>query len=110
MSSCSTDHARQRPVIERRPAEQGLKALDHLLAVPGVPGAVQELDLGDRAAGENTVNAALKDAVERKKRARALARPAARAGTGDLDVLLDKANCPKPDRVSRWAGSPTRRP
>jgi Arc/MetJ family transcription regulator len=41
---------------------------------------------------KDTVNAALKDGVERKKRALALARLAARADAGDFDVLLDKAN------------------
>ncbi|MGC0374475.1 type II toxin-antitoxin system VapB family antitoxin [Streptomyces sp. SAI-229] len=41
---------------------------------------------------KDTVNAALKDGVERKKRALALAWPAARADAGDFDVLLDKAN------------------
>ncbi|MFD7690523.1 type II toxin-antitoxin system VapB family antitoxin [Streptomyces sp. NPDC059781] len=41
---------------------------------------------------KDTVNAALRDSVERKKRALALARLAARADAGDFDVLLDKAN------------------
>ncbi|MGJ5827753.1 type II toxin-antitoxin system VapB family antitoxin [Streptomyces ossamyceticus] len=40
---------------------------------------------------KDTVNAALRDGVERKKRALALARLAARADAGDFDVLLDKA-------------------
>ncbi|MDX3711190.1 type II toxin-antitoxin system VapB family antitoxin [Streptomyces europaeiscabiei] len=39
---------------------------------------------------KDTVNAALRDGVERKKRALALARLAARADAGDFDVLLDK--------------------
>ncbi|MBR8641834.1 type II toxin-antitoxin system VapB family antitoxin [Streptomyces tuirus] len=41
---------------------------------------------------KDTVNAALKDGVERKKRALALARLAARADAGDFDVLLEKEN------------------
>ncbi|WP_073946001.1 type II toxin-antitoxin system VapB family antitoxin [Streptomyces kebangsaanensis] len=41
---------------------------------------------------KDTVTAALKDGVERKKRALALARLAARADAGDFDMLLDKAN------------------
>lgn len=41
---------------------------------------------------KDTVNAALKDGVERKKRALALARLAARADAGDFDELLDKEN------------------
>ncbi|KPI29348.1 Protein of unknown function DUF2191 [Actinobacteria bacterium OK074] len=41
---------------------------------------------------KDTVNAALREAVERKKRARALAALAARADAGDFDILLDKAN------------------
>jgi Arc/MetJ family transcription regulator len=41
---------------------------------------------------KDTVTAALKDGVERKKRALALARLAARADAGDFDILLDKAN------------------
>lgn len=41
---------------------------------------------------KDTVNAALKEGVERKKRALALARLAARADAGDFDVLLDKEN------------------
>ncbi|MDG5804607.1 type II toxin-antitoxin system VapB family antitoxin [Streptomyces ossamyceticus] len=39
---------------------------------------------------KDTVNAALRDGVERKKRALALARLAAKADAGDFDVLLDK--------------------
>lgn len=41
---------------------------------------------------KDTVNAALRDGVERKKRALALARLAARADAGDFDELLDKEN------------------
>ncbi|KUN82311.1 MULTISPECIES: type II toxin-antitoxin system VapB family antitoxin [Streptomyces] len=41
---------------------------------------------------KDTVNAALKEGVERKKRALALARLAARADAGDFDVLLEKEN------------------
>ncbi|MER5911621.1 type II toxin-antitoxin system VapB family antitoxin [Streptomyces sp. NPDC001982] len=41
---------------------------------------------------KDTVNAALKEGVERKKRALALARLAARADAGDFDVLLDKGS------------------
>ncbi|MER7182131.1 type II toxin-antitoxin system VapB family antitoxin [Streptomyces sp. NPDC001220] len=41
---------------------------------------------------KDTVNAALRDGVERKKRALALAWLAAKADAGDFDVLLDKAN------------------
>ncbi|WP_416982798.1 DUF2191 domain-containing protein [Streptomyces sp. T028] len=41
-------------------------------------------------ARKDTVNAALKEGVERKKRARAMARLAARADAGDFDVLLEK--------------------
>jgi Arc/MetJ family transcription regulator len=41
---------------------------------------------------KDTVNAALKEGVERKKRARALARLAARADAGDFDELLDREN------------------
>ncbi|WP_155054776.1 type II toxin-antitoxin system VapB family antitoxin [Streptomyces blattellae] len=41
---------------------------------------------------KDTVNAALREGVERKKRALALARLAARADAGDFDVLLDKEN------------------
>ncbi|MCF4138478.1 type II toxin-antitoxin system VapB family antitoxin [Streptomyces sp. Tue 6430] len=41
---------------------------------------------------KDTVDAALRDGVERKKRALALARLAARAGAGDFDMLLDKEN------------------
>ncbi|WP_328771377.1 type II toxin-antitoxin system VapB family antitoxin [Streptomyces sp. NBC_00286] len=40
----------------------------------------------------DTVNAALKEGVERKKHALALARLAARADAGDFDTLLDKEN------------------
>jgi Arc/MetJ family transcription regulator len=39
---------------------------------------------------KGTVNAALKEGVEGKKRALALARLAARADAGDFDVLLGK--------------------
>ncbi|SPF03322.1 type II toxin-antitoxin system VapB family antitoxin [Streptomyces sp. MA5143a] len=39
---------------------------------------------------KDTVNAALRDGVERKKRALALARLAAKADAGDFDELLDK--------------------
>lgn len=39
---------------------------------------------------KDTVNAALKEGVERKKRALALARLAARADAGDFDELLAK--------------------
>ncbi|MDQ1045816.1 type II toxin-antitoxin system VapB family antitoxin [Streptomyces sp. V4I2] len=39
---------------------------------------------------KDTVNAALREGVERKKRALALARLAARADAGDFDMLLDK--------------------
>ncbi|MDT0484724.1 MULTISPECIES: type II toxin-antitoxin system VapB family antitoxin [Streptomyces] len=39
---------------------------------------------------KDTVNAALKEGVERKKRALALARLAARADAGDFDELLVK--------------------
>ncbi|MFJ4003264.1 type II toxin-antitoxin system VapB family antitoxin [Streptomyces sp. NPDC090023] len=41
---------------------------------------------------KDTVTAALKEGVERKKRALALARLAARADAGDFDILLDKQN------------------
>ncbi|WP_217240230.1 type II toxin-antitoxin system VapB family antitoxin [Streptomyces sp. AC555_RSS877] len=41
---------------------------------------------------KDTVNAALKEGVERKKRALALARLAARADAGDFDELLDREN------------------
>lgn len=41
---------------------------------------------------KDTVDAALRDGVERKKRALALARLAARADAGDFDMLLDKEN------------------
>ncbi|MEU0970735.1 type II toxin-antitoxin system VapB family antitoxin [Streptomyces sp. NPDC005917] len=41
---------------------------------------------------KDTVNAALRDGVERKKRALALAWLAAKADAGDFDILLDKAN------------------
>ena len=41
---------------------------------------------------KDTVNAALREGVERKKRALALARLAARADAGDFDELLDKEN------------------
>ncbi|WP_416966034.1 type II toxin-antitoxin system VapB family antitoxin [Streptomyces sp. Agncl-13] len=41
---------------------------------------------------KDTVTAALKEGVERKKRALALARLAARADEGDFDLLLDKEN------------------
>ncbi|MBW8798386.1 MAG: type II toxin-antitoxin system VapB family antitoxin [Streptomyces sp.] len=41
---------------------------------------------------KDTVTAALKEGVERKKRALALARLAAQADAGDFDILLDKAN------------------
>ncbi|MFJ9715026.1 type II toxin-antitoxin system VapB family antitoxin [Streptomyces sp. NPDC101213] len=41
---------------------------------------------------KDTVDAALKEGVERKKRALALARLAARADAGDFDMLLDKEN------------------
>ncbi|MFI2508432.1 type II toxin-antitoxin system VapB family antitoxin [Streptomyces sp. NPDC018972] len=41
---------------------------------------------------KDTVDAALKDGVERKKRALAQAWLAARADAGDFDVLVDKAN------------------
>jgi Arc/MetJ family transcription regulator len=41
---------------------------------------------------KDTVNAALKEGVKRKKRALALARLAARADAGDFDTLLDKEN------------------
>jgi Arc/MetJ family transcription regulator len=41
---------------------------------------------------KDTVTAALKEGVERKKRALALARLAARADAGDFDLLLDKEN------------------
>ncbi|MEU6240441.1 type II toxin-antitoxin system VapB family antitoxin [Streptomyces sp. NPDC047024] len=41
---------------------------------------------------KDTVTAALKEGVERKKRALALARLAASAEAGDFDILLDKAN------------------
>ncbi|MGW0823701.1 type II toxin-antitoxin system VapB family antitoxin [Streptomyces sp. NPDC002845] len=41
---------------------------------------------------KDTVNAALREGVERKKRALALARLAARADAGDFDMLLDKEN------------------
>ncbi|MBJ7904584.1 type II toxin-antitoxin system VapB family antitoxin [Streptomyces sp. NPDC004549] len=39
---------------------------------------------------KDTVTAALKEGVERKKRALALARLAARADAGDFDMLLDR--------------------
>ncbi|MFF8013169.1 type II toxin-antitoxin system VapB family antitoxin [Streptomyces sp. NPDC007929] len=39
---------------------------------------------------KDTVNAALREGVERKKRALALARLAARADAGDFDELLEK--------------------
>ncbi|MFD9395871.1 type II toxin-antitoxin system VapB family antitoxin [Streptomyces sp. NPDC060000] len=39
---------------------------------------------------KDTVNAALREGVQRKKRALALARLAARADEGDFDLLLDK--------------------
>ncbi|MEU3886252.1 type II toxin-antitoxin system VapB family antitoxin [Streptomyces sp. NPDC029041] len=39
---------------------------------------------------KDTVNAALREGVERKKRALALARLAARADAGDFDDLLEK--------------------
>ncbi|GAA4294878.1 hypothetical protein GCM10023086_07520 [Streptomyces venetus] len=39
---------------------------------------------------KDTVNAALKEGVERKNRALALARLAARADAGDFDMLLEK--------------------
>ncbi|MFK0159334.1 type II toxin-antitoxin system VapB family antitoxin [Streptomyces sp. NPDC090499] len=41
---------------------------------------------------KDTVTAALREGVERKKRALALARLAAQADAGDFDILLDKAN------------------
>ncbi|MEU3984101.1 type II toxin-antitoxin system VapB family antitoxin [Streptomyces sp. NPDC026672] len=41
---------------------------------------------------KDTVTAALREGVERKKRALALARLAARADAGEFDVLLDKEN------------------
>ncbi|GAA4019340.1 MULTISPECIES: type II toxin-antitoxin system VapB family antitoxin [Streptomyces] len=41
---------------------------------------------------KDTVNAALKEGVERKKRVLALARLAARADAGDFDELLDREN------------------
>jgi Arc/MetJ family transcription regulator len=41
---------------------------------------------------KDTVNAALREGVERKKRALALARLAARADAGEFDMLLDKEN------------------
>ncbi|MER6226689.1 type II toxin-antitoxin system VapB family antitoxin [Streptomyces sp. 900105755] len=41
---------------------------------------------------KDTVNAALREGLERKKRALALARLAAKAEAGDFDILLDKAN------------------
>ncbi|MFH9858453.1 type II toxin-antitoxin system VapB family antitoxin [Streptomyces sp. NPDC017202] len=41
---------------------------------------------------KDTVDAALREGVERKKRALALARLAARADAGDFDMLLDKEN------------------
>lgn len=41
---------------------------------------------------EDTVTAALKDGIERKERALAPARPAARADAGAFDILLDEAN------------------
>jgi Arc/MetJ family transcription regulator len=41
---------------------------------------------------EDTVNAALKEGIERKKRSFAPAWPAARADAGDFDILLDKKN------------------
>jgi hypothetical protein len=47
--------ARQRPVAQRRPAGQRVHALDHPLAVLGVPGAVQELDLGDGTSGDEAL-------------------------------------------------------
>lgn len=39
---------------------------------------------------KDTVNAALKESVTRKKRALALARLAARADAGDFDLVLNK--------------------
>lgn len=44
---------------------------------------------------KDTVNAALKESVERKKRALALARLGARADAGDFDMLLDRENRPR---------------
>ncbi|SMF06704.1 DUF2191 domain-containing protein [Streptomyces sp. Amel2xC10] len=41
---------------------------------------------------DEELNAALQEGVERKKRALALARLAARADAGDFDLLLDKEN------------------
>jgi Arc/MetJ family transcription regulator len=41
---------------------------------------------------KGTVNAALRDSVERKRRAVALARLGAMADAGDFDILLDKKN------------------
>lgn len=41
---------------------------------------------------KDTVNAALRDSVERKRRAVALARLAAKADAGQFDILLDKRN------------------
>ncbi|MFG3048038.1 type II toxin-antitoxin system VapB family antitoxin [Streptomyces sp. SID2999] len=41
---------------------------------------------------KDTVTAALKEGVERKKRALALAWLAARADEGDFDILLNKEN------------------
>jgi Arc/MetJ family transcription regulator len=41
---------------------------------------------------KDTVKAALREGVERKKRALALARLAERADSGEFDVLLDREN------------------